>query len=258
MGQRFGIALRQARTARSVTQEAIAAELEISHPAVNQWESGKTLPTIRNLKGLERFLNAKLEEAWRDDQEVGTPTDESTLVDEVYEVSRGAISDLTTKRDGKSNVRRAPDAPSYRQAALGRGVSKVEVRGQTAAGPRGGDFRFNGQVVDYAQRPRRIANRKNVFALYVVGESMHPRYKNNNLVYADPDQVPSIGDDVIVELKASDDGSEAGDSYIKTLKRRTAGTIIVEQYNPAKDIEFNLSEVRQVIRVIPYSELLGI
>lgn len=125
----------------------------------------------------------------------------------------------------------------------------------TAAGGADGDFLLNGETIDYVRRPPGILTASGTFALYVTGESMWPRYDEGQLVYVSNARAPSIGDDVIVELLPEQEG-EAGRGYIKRLKKRTPTKLIVEQFNPPTEIEFDVGEVKQVFRIIPWNELL--
>ena len=51
---------------------------------------------------------------------------------------------------------------------------------------------------------------------------------------------------------------EAPRTYLKRLVRRTADRAVVEQFNPAKQIEFNAKAVMRIIRVLRLSEIMGL
>lgn len=78
------------------------------------------------------------------------------------------------------------------------------------------------------------------------------------MVYVNPDKPPAVGDDVVIELHPIDDASGPGSGYIKRLKKRTSTRLIVEQFNPPQDIEFDLADVKSCHRIVPWNELLGI
>lgn len=138
------------------------------------------------------------------------------------------------------------------------GPRTVEVKGTAVGGSdEDGDFRFNGETIDRAPLPPGIFERKGVYAIYVENDSMYPRYKPGKLLYVDPYRRPLPDDDVIIELHPHSEG-ESGRGYIKAFVKRTATKLIVEQFNPPKQIEFDLEEVKSVHRVIPTEELLGI
>jgi phage repressor protein C with HTH and peptisase S24 domain len=131
----------------------------------------------------------------------------------------------------------------------------VPVHG-TVVGGAEGDFEMNGAVVDYVRRPPGIAGTRDVFALYVTGDSMEPRYRPGDLVYVNPARPPRSGDDVVIELLPAA-GSGAGPAFVKTLRARAPAAWICEQYNPPRQLEYPLERVRQVLRIMTLTELLG-
>ena len=131
----------------------------------------------------------------------------------------------------------------------------VPVLGVVAGGDNG-FFDLNGQVVDYVRRPPGVASAVNVYALYIVGESMRPRYEPGQLVYVNPDRPPSIGNDVVIEMTA-DDG-EVGRCQIKNLIRRTATKVVVQQYNPSREIEIPAARIKRLSRVLTLADLMGL
>jgi LPXTG-motif cell wall-anchored protein len=61
MGIKAGKRIRELRTQKGLTQEALALELGISRQAVAKWEAGQTAPSTANLVALSRLLNVPLE-----------------------------------------------------------------------------------------------------------------------------------------------------------------------------------------------------
>ena len=90
----------------------------------------------------------------------------------------------------------------------------VPLRG-IAVGGDDGSFEFNGEIVDYVLRPPGIARARDVFAVYVVGDSMAPRYEEGDLVFVHPGRPPHSGCDVLVELLEEE--TEPGPCLIKRL-----------------------------------------
>tara|TARA_R110002167_G_scaffold319308_1_gene524990 strand:- start:253 stop:1029 length:777 start_codon:yes stop_codon:yes gene_type:complete len=131
----------------------------------------------------------------------------------------------------------------------------VEVLG-VAAGGDDGIFAFNGSVVDYVRRPPGIAAADQIFGLYVVGDSMAPRYEDGDLVYVHKGRRPAVGNDVVVELHGAD--GQPGQCFIKRLARRTGSRVLLRQFNPEREIEFAAREVRQIYKILTTAELLGI
>lgn len=134
----------------------------------------------------------------------------------------------------------------------------VEVLGVALGGVAGdGDFSFNGAVIDHVRRPPGLADKTGVFAIYVVGDSMSPRFEAGELLFIDEARQPAIGDDVVVELYGND--GQAGACYIKRLQRRSGNTIVLQQFNPPDDnIKVPADQVRRVYRVMPAAELFAV
>lgn len=126
----------------------------------------------------------------------------------------------------------------------------------TVVGGSGGAFELNGSVVDYVRRPPGIERTRGVYALYVSGESMSPRYEPGDLVFLNPARPPRAGDYVVLEMFA-EEPDQPGQAYIKRLRSVTPTAYIAEQFNPPAQIEYPIARVRQIIRIIPTAELLG-
>ncbi|MDE4912789.1 S24 family peptidase [Methylobacterium sp. 092160098-2] len=92
--------------------------------------------------------------------------------------------------------------------------------------------------------------------VYVVGDSMAERYEDGDPLYVDPHRRPKPRDIVIVEPKAPMAG-EAGSAFVKRLVRRSGGKIVVEQFNPPRELVFDEDDVMRLHRVIPWTELIG-
>lgn len=115
------------------------------------------------------------------------------------------------------------------------------------------------EVVDYLRRPPGLTNKRDVYALYVVGTSMSPRFEPGDPVYVDPKRAASIQDDVIVQL-AGVDGAEGDEprvtaALIKRLVKRSAGWIELQQFNPPHVFRLELRHVARMHRVVPNREL---
>ena len=53
----LGTAIRQAREGKGMSQERLAEELGVSRQAVSKWEMGQSVPTARNMEGIEAALD---------------------------------------------------------------------------------------------------------------------------------------------------------------------------------------------------------
>lgn len=121
-----------------------------------------------------------------------------------------------------------------------------------------GDVRLNGEVQYYIERPAGLIGRKKAFAVVLRNDSMVRSYFPGWPIFVDEDgQRPRPGDDVLIELYPDDDG-EAGPAFVKTLVSRGGNEVVVTQLNPQKTIRFSAERVKQILRVIPYPEAMGL
>lgn len=121
-----------------------------------------------------------------------------------------------------------------------------------------GAFLLNtGDAVDFVRRGPGIASNRRVFAIYVEGDSMAPRFEPGELVYVDKNRPIRSGDDVVLVV-ASRAAGEAPRAYLKRLVRRTADRWICEQFNPAKQIEFEVAALKEQFRVLRWQEVMGV
>lgn len=135
-------------------------------------------------------------------------------------------------------------------------LQDVPILGGASCGD-DGLFELNGQILGFARRPPRLAGVKDIYALYVSGDSMVPWREPRSLVYVHPHQPIQVGDYVVVQL-VPERGSSTPKAYIKRLVRRTADTLRLHQYNPAEEINLPMKRVKSLHRVMDWSELLGL
>lgn len=127
----------------------------------------------------------------------------------------------------------------------------------TAVGGDNGDFSFNGMVVDYVRRPHGVAQMRNIYALWVTGDSMEPWNRRGDLIYVTPSRPPVPGDHVVVEL-AGAHAQEAGMAMVKLLAGQTPTQFRLRQYNPERDFTIARARVKAIHKVLSLRELMGI
>lgn len=222
---KVGEAIRSARKQRGKVMREIAEHLGLDVAAIGNWETGRNLPSTDNLFRVASFLNV-------DPAALGRG--EAVLLGDEPVSDAEPITGLSLPPSGPADV---------------------ELLG-VAVGGDDGDFTFNGEVAGYVRRPAGIAGLKKVFALHVLSTSMEPRYDPGEVIYCGGrDPIP--GDHVVIEMFPESEGVAVGKAYVKKLVERTSSTIIAEQYNPPKQLEFDRYAVKHVWRVIPTRELLG-
>lgn len=120
----------------------------------------------------------------------------------------------------------------------------------TVEGGTGSEFTIMLDVVDYVRQTSATINKRDVYALYVVGTSMEPAYEEGSLIYVDPHRMPGIGNYVVVQFKDS--------AVLKRLVGKDDNKLRLEQFNPPKTFEVDRSEVVAIHRVFTNNELLGV
>ena len=169
-----------------------------------------------------------------------------------------------------------PDGPPSRQDLLGQALDRKEMVSQAldnrpvapaamprdiavlgaALGSEDNDFCLNGTVIDHVRRPPGLAGARNIFAIYVVGNSMYPRFEEGELIYIQAGRPPRPGDDIVVELLGADGATRQ--CFIKRLVRRTGSHIQLSQFNPPlDDIQLPIKQIREIYRIVRTAELLG-
>lgn len=114
-----------------------------------------------------------------------------------------------------------------------------------------------GEVVDRFRRPPNLLNRKDIYGLYVAGDSMDPAYESGQGILVDPVKPAGSRDYVVVYLRDRQDGDGAAGVLIKRLKRRSASFIELQQYNPPATFRLDARLYREVHRVMPWDEAFG-
>lgn len=131
-------------------------------------------------------------------------------------------------------------------------TDRLPVMGMAACGPDGWSL-WNGDIIDTIPRPANLAGAPNAYAVYVVGESMEPRYHSGELAHVHPGKPYNIGSYVLVQLKP-DPGDSVPKAVLKRLVRRSGAKITLEQFRPPKKFDVALDDIVSIHRVVGSSE----
>jgi len=155
-----------------------------------------------------------------------------------------------------SNVRPAEDKPPLPERHMM--PRDVPVYGTAAGGNGDGCFELNqGEPIDFVRRGPGIEMARDVYCIYVEGESMVPWKEPGDMIYLDPARKVRIGDYVVLVV----DGPTRGEpprAYLKRLVRRSPEQTTFQQYNPAKDVIFDTRLIKSMTRVLTMEEVLGV
>jgi phage repressor protein C with HTH and peptisase S24 domain len=103
-------------------------------------------------------------------------------------------------------------------------------------------FKLDTDPIKMVGRPPNLVNVRDAFALYVIGNSMHPRYKQGEMVYVNPRLPCRPGDDVLIKL--------ADDTIlIKELVQFDGQKTIFRQHNPSIEISLGNDDYLQLMRI---------
>ena len=132
-----------------------------------------------------------------------------------------------------------------------RPVAWIPVYGQ-AVGGKDGEFVLKGNQVSEVLAPPNLLHVPDAYAVYVVGDSMEPRYFAGETVFVNPRLPISRGAFVVAQIsKAQETDPRA---YLKRFLSQDAKRLRLEQYNPKKILEFPMSAVVAIHRIIMSSE----
>lgn len=140
--------------------------------------------------------------------------------------------------------------------AIGNLPRDVPVLG-TAAGSdyERGAFQLSTDPVDYVRRPPALLANTAVYALYVEGSSMEPKYEPGELIYVNPARPVRPGDFVVVQEMIGEDDTRRG--FVKQYVKRAGEWHMVRQFNPPAELRFPANETTRVHKVLSTSDLLG-
>ncbi|CAH1665534.1 MULTISPECIES: helix-turn-helix domain-containing protein [unclassified Chelatococcus] len=228
--------VRRAREAKGMTQAQLAEAVGISQQAVGLIESGRTKAPTTSWKRIAAALDIPLQ-------------DLKTLMDQAKaEDGRIKGSHLTLASDSSSRV----PAPNAGRAAnltpMGGVIRTIPVLGHAAGGAPGRGFIIMGDIIERVPCPPWLESVDGAYALYVDGESMVPRYFPGERVYIHPHKPPSPNDFVVAQVKRPGDFEPHG--YIKQYKGWDRGMLILHQFNPDEDLEFDGDEVVALHKIV--------
>jgi len=153
--------------------------------------------------------------------------------------------------EGGAAERMRRDLPIYGTALGAEEVLNGEAIEQTTLN--------RAEVVEYKRRPPILDGRADVYGLYVQGSSMHPRFRDGDTVFVESRKRPSVGDDAVIYLRTPDEmeGERVSSVLIKTILRKTASYVELEQYNPACAFRIPMERVERMDRVLTLDDMIG-
>jgi phage repressor protein C with HTH and peptisase S24 domain len=142
-------------------------------------------------------------------------------------------------------------AATFRQEPSGL-TSKIPVMGMAAASEEGWEL-WNGEVVGFADRPPNMTGVANAYAVYVVSDSMEPRYFAGETLFVNPARPVTPGSHVLVQTRPLHEG-DTPRAFVKRLLRVSGSKITLEQYNPRKTFDIQRKDIVSIHRIMASGE----
>ncbi|OAP34148.1 S24 family peptidase [Sinorhizobium saheli] len=135
-----------------------------------------------------------------------------------------------------------PPNAEIRNKVIGQG-KKIPVFGQAVGGV-DGEFLMNGNVLYEVMAPPILSDISGAYAVSVSGDSMSPRYEDGEVCFVDPRRTVRRGDYVIAQIRLEEEGPLL--AYVKKFVRHNTSELVLEQFNPPKELRFDAQTVHSV------------
>jgi len=126
------------------------------------------------------------------------------------------------------------------------GFSRVPLRGQGMGG-RDGALIFDDTNMGDILAPPKLHGVPGAYAVYVVGTSMDPRFRDGEVVYVHPYQRVVKGDDCVIQVEGAN-GERLG--WIKEFVSRDDKSLKVVQHSPRKTMTFPDKSIVSIHKII--------
>lgn len=207
--------MRELRQAAGLSQEKLAELAGTSQPQINKLETGQRKMTVDWAVKLARPLG--VEPTVLLGLDAGPPVD--------------AVPSVPLRpRAAPPPLLRPPPAASL---ALSGVAEPMPVRAAARGGVDQEMFLEDGPI-DWVAKPDYLKNARDPYAMYVVGDSMMPRFRPAQLLHVNPHKPPAAGAGVVVVKR-----SKA--VLVKEFVRRAPDGIVLREYQPA-DREFTVAD----------------
>jgi len=221
--------IRSLREARGLTQAQLAERAATSQPQIRRLEAGERQLTKDWAQRLAPHLGVTASRLMFGDE---SPSDKPVANDILVQSNE-------TIGGAPANARLGDVLPDP--------TEKIPVYGQAVGGV-DGEFAMNGNRLEDVFAPPSLSSVTGAYAVYVAGESMEPRYFDGEIVFVNPLKRVRRGDFVVAQIQADEHGPIL--AYVKRFARWNAEVLVLEQYNPEKELVFAATQVVSVHLVV--------
>jgi phage repressor protein C with HTH and peptisase S24 domain len=137
------------------------------------------------------------------------------------------------------------------QRSFSHGALWIPVFGH-AVGGKDGEFILSGNQVSEVLAPPNLSHVPDAYAVYVVGDSMEPRYFAGETVFVNPRLPIGRGSFVVAQISKGQESEPR--AYVKRFVSQDAKRLRLEQYHPKKVLEFPMSTVVAIHRIVMSGE----
>lgn len=161
------------------------------------------------------------------------------------------IDETMLKLSADEAPRPGPLEPRPRSNVVGRTsmpmAGTVPLYGVARGGP-DGRFVLNGNKIADVLAPPKLASVPDAYAVYVVGDSMEPRYFSGEALFVHPRLPVRQGDFVVAQIAAEE--GEPPEAYVKRFVSLDDKLLRLEQFNPKKIMKFAARRLVSLHRII--------
>lgn len=225
----LGKRVQSAREDAGLSQSALAKKVGLGQSGIGEIEAGR-VERPRKLREIARVLGVS--EDW--------------LLGETNQKTSGG---LTSRRGDEltNKILPQPNASIGERVDFSSPGETIPVYGQ-AMGGKDGEFVLNGNKLADVLAPPELRGIKGAYAVYVVGDSMEPRYRAGETAYVHPGLPVRKEDYVVVQVLAK--GDEPPHGYIKEFVSRNAERVKLRQLNPPQEIEFPMDQIVSIHKIV--------
>jgi phage repressor protein C with HTH and peptisase S24 domain len=114
-----------------------------------------------------------------------------------------------------------------------------------------GQFADNGEFFGLVDRPASLQGIRSAYAVFIVDDSMEPRYYAGEVAQVNPHKPCAPGSFVVVQTETP---NGERDYLVKRLVRRTASAVRLAQFNPKKEFDVPAENVTAIHRIVGTTE----
>lgn len=211
--------IRQLREQNALSQADLAAAAGTSQPQINRLETGERKMTKKWAERLAKPLNT------------------SAIV---LLFGKPETSGVEIRVDNSP----AKDLPNAKILGKIEGIGqKIPVYGQAVGGV-DGEFEMNGNILYEVMAPPSLSHINGAYGVQISGDSMWPRYEDGEVAFIDPKRRLKKGDYIVAQIQLEENGPLL--AYVKKFIRHNAAELVLEQFNPPKELRFEAGTVRTV------------